>query len=325
MNLCLLIAYLLIGALKEDSVTGVLRPNNRVFSPNNRLFTLARQGQRQPSALEAVAVLVAVLALMIVAQAVGRFVLHRIFPGDIRSDMSLIADGAFGFFAVYVGIWLRLRSKRAFWMLGFENRHAGRNAAGGAFGAGLMIAAVAGLCMVPGASFSFGEIRTTGIAALAIAFLSFVSQALHASAEEALFRGWLLPVIGSRYRAWIGVLVSALLFGLAHATNVAAHSDVAPMALFNLFLFGVFAAAYALAEGGLWGICAWHAAWNWAQGDLLGLPVSGGVPSGLLVSIRPKGPAILTGGTFGPEGGLAATAVLLAGILFLFVARAPAK
>ena len=117
------------------------------------------------------------------------------------------------------------------------------------------------------------------------------------------------------------MLVSALLFSLAHATNVAGHSDVALVALVNLFLFGIFAAVYALVEGGIWGICAWHAVWNWAQGDLLGLPLDGGVHSGLLVSIGPNGPAVLTGGTFGPEGGLSATGVLVAGILFLFVAH----
>jgi hypothetical protein len=94
----------------------------------------------------------------------------------------------------------------------------------------------------------------------------------------------------------------------------------APLAFFNLFLFGAFAAIYALAEGELWGICAWHAVWNWAQGDLLGLPVSGGVHTGLWVSIHANGPPILTGGTFGPEGGLAATGVLVAGILALFIA-----
>jgi len=76
----------------------------------------------------------------------------------------------------------------------------------------------------------------------------------------------------------------------------------------------VFAAVYALAEGGLWGICAWHAVWNWAMGDLLGFATDGTPHSGLLSSIRADGPDIITGGAFGLEGGLACTAVFLIAI-----------
>jgi membrane protease YdiL (CAAX protease family) len=288
-----------------------------ILSQSNRLFTLVRQSQRQPSVLEAVAVVVVNLALMIAAQAGGRKFLATIFPGN---GQGLIVEGACGFLAVYLGLllWLRLRSNRPFWTLGFQNYRLGRSVLGGAVTAGLMMGAAVGLDILPGASLSPGEIRTTGIAALAIAFLSLVSHILHASAEETLFRGLLLPVIGSRYGAFNGVLVSAFLFSLAHATNVAGHPNVALVALLNLFMFGIFAAVYALAEGGLWGTCAWHAVWNWAEGDLLGLPLDGGVHSGLLVSIRPNGADIFTGGTFGPEGGLAVTGILVAGILFLF-------
>ena len=122
-----------------------------------------------------------------------------------------------------------------------------------------------------------------------------------------LFRGRLLPVIGSRYRPWIGVLVSAVLFSLAHGLS----SDITPLAFLNLFLFGVFAAVYALPEGGLWGIGVWHAVWNWAMGNLLGFALDGSPHQGLLVSIRTAGPEMITGGAFGLEGGLAATAVFL--------------
>ena len=260
-----------------------------------------------------------VLALMIAAQAGGRNALKAISPGNSKSNTGLIVEGALGFLAVYLGLgtWLWLRHKRPFWTLGFENIRLRRSVLVGALSAGLMIAAVAGLDIVGGASLSREKILTTG-AALAIAFLSLLSHTLHASAEEALFRGWLLPVLGSRYGALRGVLVSAFLFSVAHATNVAGHSDVAFAALLNLLLFGIFAAVYALADGGLWGICAWHTFWNWAQSDLFGLPLDGGVHSGLLVSIHPNGPVILTGGTFGPEGGLAVTGVLVVGILCIF-------
>ena len=76
----------------------------------------------------------------------------------------------------------------------------------------------------------------------------------------------------------------------------------------------MFASCYALAEGGLWGIGACHAVWNWSEGDLLGFSTDGAPHVGFVRSIRVTGPDIVSGGAFGPEGGLACTAVLLIGI-----------
>jgi len=53
------------------------------------------------------------------------------------------------------------------------------------------------------------------------------------------------------------------------------HTPCTPTALANLALYGLFAALYALREGGIWGISAQHTAWNWAQGNIFGLQVSG--------------------------------------------------
>jgi hypothetical protein len=48
------------------------------------------------------------------------------------------------------------------------------------------------------------------------------------------------------------------------------------------------------------------------QGNLLGLEVSGNeAPGGTLFNLQEIGPDVITGGSFGPEGGLAVTAVLL--------------
>jgi hypothetical protein len=47
------------------------------------------------------------------------------------------------------------------------------------------------------------------------------------------------------------------------------------------------------------------------MGDLLGFAVDGTPHSGLLSSAKDTGADIITGGTFGPEGGLACTGVFL--------------
>jgi uncharacterized protein len=69
----------------------------------------------------------------------------------------------------------------------------------------------------------------------------------------------------------------------------------------------------------LWGVFAIHSFWNWAQGNLLGLEVSGSTIGGTtLLNLKANGNDLITGGAFGPEGGLAITLVLIAGCAFLF-------
>jgi membrane protease YdiL (CAAX protease family) len=112
------------------------------------------------------------------------------------------------------------------------------------------------------------------------------------------------------WRGWfLGLVVSSVLFGLAHATN----PSVSGLALLNIGLAGVaFALAYAV-TGSLWLAIAYHFMWNFSQGPLLGLPVSG-MTFETLTTATLTGPELWTGGAFGPEGGLAASLVLLVSI-----------
>jgi len=294
-----------------------------LLNTNNRLFILARQGKRQPSALAAITVVLVILGLVTIpGQLLARLVVRLTLADGTQSDVRTIVENIGGFLPVYLGlwIWLRVSIKRPFRSLGLESQGAFRHALGGALTATLMISVTAGLAIVSGAEPVVSQ--TLGPTALGIGLLSLMAYLVQGPAEEVLFRGWLLPVIGSRYRPWIGVLVSALIFSVAHSGS----HGITWLGFLNLFLFGVFAAFYALAEGGLWGICVWHAVWNWAQGDVLGFALDGTPHSGLLISIRTAGPAIVTGGDFGPEGGLAATAVFLIAIgIIVLLARRSAR
>jgi membrane protease YdiL (CAAX protease family) len=257
------------------------------------------------------------LALLIVSQVVARLLLRPIFPGSVESVTDPIAE-IIGFLVIYLGLWSLLRywSKRPFRTLGFERRFVLQSVLGGALVAGLMVLAMAGLAAIPGVILAPGQLRTQGLAAVGTGLLLLLTIGVQSSAEEALFRGWLLPVIGSRYGPWIGILASSLMFALAHA-----FSAPTPLGLVNLFLFGTFAAVQALAEGGLWSACAWHTVWNWMEGGLMGMAVDRSAHPGLFVSIRTTGPDFITGGAFGPEGGLAATVVLLIGLGMILIRR----
>jgi membrane protease YdiL (CAAX protease family) len=285
-----------------------------VLDSDNRLFVLARQGRRPPSALVAIAVTFVILVVTIIGgQMLGRLVVRALFPRtDFLTDIL-------GFLPIYLclWVWLRLWSKRSFQTLGLEWRHPMAWASRGALVGVIMMTAVAlVIAILPGTRIAPGQLRTTGLTALGAGLLALVGTTVQASGEELLFRGWLFATLGARYRPWIAVTVSSLLFGLVHALN----PNATLLGMANLTLFGAFLALFALAEGGLWSACAWHTIWNWSESSLFGLRGSGGpVHPALLMSVQPDGPNILTGGLFGPDGGVIQTTVLLMGVAFVAV------
>jgi CAAX protease family protein len=102
-------------------------------------------------------------------------------------------------------------------------------------------------------------------------------------------------------RRWIAVAVMAIIFGFLHGTN----PNATPLSVFSNALGGaVYAVAY-LGSKRLWLGTGIHFAWNFVQGPVLGFPVSGGVMPGMF-SQSVSGPNWLTGGAYGPEGGLIA-------------------
>ncbi len=232
---------------------------------------------------------------------------------------ALILVGAFGAALVLLWGWLKWVEKRPFWTLGFE-----RDGALMKYGRGILV----GLAMFVaslGLSAALGYIapetvnpQREGWAALGGVLIIFLGWMMQGAAEETLMRGWLMSVVGARYRPWIGVLVSSLVFAILHGLN----PNISLLPLINLFLFGIFAALYALWEGGLWGIAAQHAAWNWVQGNLFGMEVSGSGGGPILLNLQETEPDLITGGAFGPEGGLAVTAMLIIAIAALAALQA---
>ncbi|HEY6952095.1 MAG TPA: CPBP family intramembrane glutamate endopeptidase, partial [Bacteroidota bacterium] len=68
----------------------------------------------------------------------------------------------------------------------------------------------------------------------------------------------------------------------------------------------------------LWFAVGVHMAWNFAQGGIFGIAVSGFAAKGLLQSAM-SGPEFLTGGAFGAEASIIAVMVCVTGFIFLMV------
>ena len=126
--------------------------------------------------------------------------------------------------------------------------------------------------------------------------------------EETVVRGFLFRLVQIAGGTWIAVLVSSVLFGAAHAFNPGATmtSSIAIALEAGVLL----AAAYAL-TGRLWFPIGLHAGWNFTEGSIFGMSVSGQSAPGALFGGTLKGPVILTGGAFGPEAGIVAVILCL--------------
>jgi hypothetical protein len=129
--------------------------------------------------------------------------------------------------------------------------------------------------------------------------------------EELAFRGVPLLALSRGFGRLPALVVLALLFGLAHLNN----PGVTGLAVANIALAGIFLGFAFFTPGGLWASTGVHFGWNLALAALAA-PVSGlGLPMPWL-DYAPGEPGWLTGGGFGPEGGVVATLCLVTGCYF---------
>ncbi len=135
--------------------------------------------------------------------------------------------------------------------------------------------------------------------------------------EEIFFRGFFFRLTEKWLGTWAALGLSAFLFGILHIFNPNA-TLLAAVAI--MLEAGIMLAAIYMLTRRLWMAIGLHAAWNFAQGGIYGIAVSGGAMDGLL---RPdmRGPDLLTGGAFGAEASLPAIVVATAfGLVVLWLA-----
>jgi len=131
--------------------------------------------------------------------------------------------------------------------------------------------------------------------------------------EEVFSRGYVYGVLKRSGGVLVAVLVSSLLFALLHSGNPGVLSSPFPM--LNLALAGIMLALLREWSGGLWVPIGVHMTWNFVQGDVLGMAVSGvETPSILRVESLND---FVSGGAFGLEGSFAVTIVTAAVSIWL--------
>ena len=179
---------------------------------------------------------------------------------------------------------------------------------------GLIIGAIS-IAIAALVAFAFGGMRfeinrssgsTAILLTLGITLIIFVAGAI---AEETLFRGYLLQTMTRARLAWLGVLLTSVLFASGHIGNPSANI----LSWMNTFLAGIWLAAAYLKTRNLWFPFGIHLTWNWVQGAFFGVTVSGlsELASAPVLVVSEKGNAFVSGGDYGIEGGIACTIALI--------------
>lgn len=165
--------------------------------------------------------------------------------------------------------------------------------------------------------FSLGGLAVTGAEAVKYGILFGIGFFLVGFFEEFSFRGYLQATLGSGIGFWPAAILLSILFGAGHLGN----PGEAKIGAFMAGCFGLVAAFSLLRTGDLWFAIGMHAAWDWAETYLFGVPDSGLLAQGHLLNSSFHGPDWLTGGSVGPEGSVLVFPVLLlaaVGIYYLF-------
>lgn len=164
-----------------------------------------------------------------------------------------------------------------------------------------------------------GYYRLTGMGAWGVLFPAAMAAANAAITEELIFRGVIFRISEQASGTWLALIISAALFGAVHFLNPGAGLQGAVSIMLEA---GVFLAAAFLLKRRLWFPIGAHFAWNFTQGGIFGLAVSGRKSASLLQG-EVSGPLWISGGVFGLEASVAAIAIcfLVAMLLLLRAAK----
>ena len=126
-------------------------------------------------------------------------------------------------------------------------------------------------------------------------------------AEELVSRGYIIGAMElSGNNKVISILVSAVMFSLFHYGN----NGFSFMPFLNIFLVGILFGIMYVKTKSIWLSTGYHITWNFFQGCVYGMSVSG-INTPRLYEMTFNGNTFLNGGTFGPEGGFFVTLITI--------------
>jgi uncharacterized protein len=180
-----------------------------------------------------------------------------------------------------------------------------------AIGVGLFSAVVGVLAI-------FGDYHVTGTRHFDVLLPVFGMALISGVGEEIVLRGVFFRYAEDWLGSWAALALSAALFGALHLGN----PNATFLAAFAIAIeAGVMLAAIYMITRRLWAAIGLHFAWNFVQGGVYGIAVSGNATKGVLIA-QVSGPDLMTGGRFGAEASLPAMIIATtAGVVMLVYAH----
>ncbi len=279
-----------------------VHPAPTLFVRARRWFSTSRTGHW-------LAAVLFVVIPFLIANALTKLLLPDPDLRDLRNLIKLVVLG--------IAYWAFVRGYERRDVQELSARHALPELLSGLLLGGLLFSGVVAVLAAVGA-YAIASVGTLGdLGAVAADMLPKIAAG--ALVEELVFRLVLLRLLERSIGTVWALLLSSLVFGLAHLGNDGATPLVAIMLGVELGL--LFGAAYLLTRR-LWLCAALHLSWNFTQGAIFSIAVSGQTGEGWIDG-HLSGPAWLTGGAFGAEGSVVAVVVCLAatGILLALAGR----
>ncbi|MBF1715824.1 CPBP family intramembrane glutamic endopeptidase [Streptococcus parasanguinis] len=209
--------------------------------------------------------------------------------------------------------WVKVIEKNALSSLGFVKRNWLKYLGWGIMFSLVQMGVIALIYQISGiGSFELNELSLEPILFILGLFPFWLLQG---GTEEVATRGWLLTRIAARTNLPLAIAISSSLFGILHMGN----AGVTFLSVLNIILDGVLAGLFFIYTDSIWLVVAQHGTWNYVQGNLLGFQVSGtGADASIFSFTMGSGPDWLTGGTFGAEGSIITTLVLLVSLVIVY-------
>ena len=216
---------------------------------------------------------------------------------------------------VLVLVFCRFIEKRRLATMGFRKNGIAREYMVGAVVGTAMFSACVGICLATGSLRFDGVSKNINVMVISLFFIGFLLQGMN---EEVLVRGYFMVSLSRRNHIALAVFLSSIVFSCLHLMN----PGVGILPLINIALFGVFEALYIIKRGSIWGACAIHSLWNFVQGNLYGIRVSGISKLETIMNMTSvEGKDLMNGGEFGLEGGLAVTCVTILAIVIISLTK----
>jgi membrane protease YdiL (CAAX protease family) len=227
-----------------------------------------------------------------------------------------------GYRIIYLGVavsaivslaftWLfrKLVDRQSFASLGFAFNKNGHHAAVGFF-LGIFLLCTGSLILYFTGNLQWTDFSFNG----QDIFTGLILMVIVAVYEEVIFRGYILHNLLQSLNKWVALVITAILFALAHIGN----PGITVLAVLNIFAAGLLLGVNYLYTRNLWFAMMLHFSWNFFQGPVLGFGVSG-VNIKSILEPELHGNALLTGGPFGLEGSLIALILYIIAIATLLL------